>query len=933
MANISYIRLLQAVELFSKEHMQVKRFASDFPAQMPNFGTESEKYPILFVSPTDTIFNENVTTFTIDIYCFDIIQKDRSNINTILSDTNLILSDLHRWFLDGEIFGLDIREQVTTTPIDNALLDYAAGWRMTATFDVDTYGICEIPFINEPVILMEVNDVVYTTTLTCDTLADCDTFTYAIDNLQTQIDNIEITGATGPQGIQGVTGPTGPGNPIVSGYFTPNQNTLTLVDSLGGEVVIDNEINIIDISLSDILVLITDRKLVRGVTYRIDSVDDLLYGYGNGGNGSVIYLLALEDDKLDTFGTGIFYTPKYTEFPIWQSTSSYVENEKVIWGGYVWRNLSTNVGSSNSDYELNEEWELISYDKDNYNIVYDKIKYDIDNDKIIYRNEKNINEVSFNYDELTKIQNDTADYCPIKAFQWGKGFSYDTDEQRFVGIGNQRITNSYNNNINFVGILQDNFILNNQSYIYNINSNQNTIMSNITLNNRSMINGISQGNFILNNQNTMSNITLNNRSMISNINIYGDITFTFISLNNSSMINEIYLYDECNLSFFDLDNLSEVSNLQIINSTLSRYKLDNNSVINSCIITNTNNYNMLYDNNASQNQTDNSGVSIYYYQANTTVKNTQISVVDRDQDGWFFLGDLPDEETLDVIGRVNDNKLVDTKIQSITRTSQLINDGDNGTSHFISLEDLPSTLVFYATSATSSIGGYNKLVTSITDPIYNQTAVDITTGHITGTDQFIAGLISEPNQIIGNPGVFNLTTIGNIRKTNGSGGAEFFFRIYKRQVNGTETLILQSNNTQEITTTIYSEFYVSGLWNSDAFITSDRIVIKFYGTKVGGGSDPIYDFQFGGTNPVRTIVPVPLSVIPGITWIQLTSEGRTNGISIPITDGYYLVYDYKGETIYRYITSEIDSNGYPLKDEFYSSLIGTTLLDLIKKRY
>jgi hypothetical protein len=133
-----------------------------------------------------------VTTFTIDIYCFDIIQKDRSNINTILSDTNLILSDLHRWFLDGEIFGLDIREQVTTIPIDNALLDYAAGWRMTATFDVDTYGICEIPFINEPVILMEVNDVVYTTTLTCDTLADCDTFTDAIDNLQTQIDNIEI---------------------------------------------------------------------------------------------------------------------------------------------------------------------------------------------------------------------------------------------------------------------------------------------------------------------------------------------------------------------------------------------------------------------------------------------------------------------------------------------------------------------------------------------------------------------------------------------------------------------------------------------------------------------------------------------------------------------------------------------------------------------
>ena len=223
MANISYIRLLQAVELFSSEHMQVKRFASDFPAQMPNFGTENEKYPILFVSPNTNIFDENVNIFTIDIYCFDIIQKDRSNINTILSDTNLILSDLHRWLLDGEIFGIDINTQVTTTPIDNALLDYAAGWRMTATFEVDTYGVCEIPFVNEPVILMEVNDVIYTTSLTCETLADCDTFTDAIDNLQTQIDNIVgATGPTGPAGPAGATGPQGATGTSLLQNITPD---------------------------------------------------------------------------------------------------------------------------------------------------------------------------------------------------------------------------------------------------------------------------------------------------------------------------------------------------------------------------------------------------------------------------------------------------------------------------------------------------------------------------------------------------------------------------------------------------------------------------------------------------------------------------------------------------------------------------------------
>jgi hypothetical protein len=205
-----------------------------------------------------------------------------------------------------------------------------------------------------------------------------------------------------------------------------------------------------------------------------------------------------------------------------------------------------------------------------------------------------------------------------------------------------------------------------------------------------------------------------------------------------------------------------------------------------------------------------------------------------------------------------------------TKTSDLINDGDNGTSHFISLEDLPSTLTLYPTTAASGIGGYNKLVSSITDPDYNTVAVDVSTGAITGTDQLIAGLITDANQIVGNPGVFNMTTIGNIRKTSGSGQAEFFFRVYKRDAGGTETLILQSDNTQQITSAIYAEFNTSGLWNDGVFISTDRIIIKFYGTKVGGGSNPTYDFKFGGTNPVRSIVPVPLTVIPVLSLDEIS---------------------------------------------------------------
>lgn len=196
MINISYIRLLNAFEAFASAHRQIKRFAADFPEQIPNFATKDEKFNILFVSPDATIFDENANQFTVTVRCFDIIEKDRSNINTILSDTNQILNDVYRWFKDGDIFGIDVIDEApTSTPINNALLDYAAGWEMQITFTVDTYGICEIPFNEPPVVITEVCDIVYSQYLTCETVAECPVIAELIDNpVKFQIDTL-VSGA------------------------------------------------------------------------------------------------------------------------------------------------------------------------------------------------------------------------------------------------------------------------------------------------------------------------------------------------------------------------------------------------------------------------------------------------------------------------------------------------------------------------------------------------------------------------------------------------------------------------------------------------------------------------------------------------------------------------------------------------------------------
>ena len=221
-----------------------------------------------------------------------------------------------------------------------------------------------------------------------------------------------------------------------------------------------------------------------------------------------------------------------------------------------------------------------------------------------------------------------------------------------------------------------------------------------------------------------------------------------------------------------------------------------------------------------------------------------------------------------------------------TKTSDLINDGDDGVSHFISLNDLPSNLILYATTAASDIPTYFKLVSSITDPSFDAVAVNVSTGAITTTNQFISALATSANVIVGNPGVLNISTIGNIRRTAGTGNAEFYFEVWKRNLAGTETLITTSGNTPPVFNGVYAEFSATALWNDGIFLATDRIVLKFYANRVAGGSDPTYDFQFGGSIPVRSLVPLPLTVIPALKLDDLQDVTITSA-----ANGNYLEYD------------------------------------------
>lgn len=65
---------------------------------------------------------------------------------------------------------------------------------------------------------------------------------------------------------------------------------------------------------------------------------------------------------------------------------------------------------------------------------------------------------------------------------------------------------------------------------------------------------------------------------------------------------------------------------------------------------------------------------------------------------------------------------------------------------------------------------------------------------------------------------------------------------------------------------------------------------------------------------------------------EIVIEAETDGIEIPITGGTYMVYNFRGQTVYRYMTTATNTNGYPIEDSFYATLTAGVLSNKITQR-
>jgi hypothetical protein len=128
----------------------------------------------------------------------------------------------------------------------------------------------------------------------------------------------------------------------------------------------------------------------------------------------------------------------------------YAIDDVYIWGGYVWKNLTGNIGAIVDVLTLNSDWEKLEYSSENYVKVINPIKYDIDNDWISYREDFVGNKVEYTYlDRLVFLTAEGIELSSISTFQWGCS-------DLFLGTYNVVVNNGYCENINFRGVRNSN---------------------------------------------------------------------------------------------------------------------------------------------------------------------------------------------------------------------------------------------------------------------------------------------------------------------------------------------------------------------------------------------------------------------------------------------------------------------------------------------
>ena len=456
-----------------------------------------------------------------------------------------------------------------------------------------------------------------------------------------------ITGPTGPQGFLGFQGPTGPqgfgltGATGPQGDIGPGTTIFSIVTKndldtliLGDQLVPGVLYNITDVhpTLYDDGVITGTSIFLEALTFNTlsDEGTGVFYNpkyasypmWSKDGSWSVNTVIGIfnQNEQVTANNGAVAYLTGSLEslqfFPIsgnWPAATSISGNitgatanitgvsvpsvvigDKAIWGGYVWENLTGNIGTASSLLSLDlTNWVKVAYSTTDYNIATDLIYYDYPEDMIIKRHEIGPNNLvtythaDYNFFNLNYGLSDNA----ISVFMWGNPYNSG------YGLENNSVENSYFECVDFRGdnILSNditrrsaiftNTFLTGARLSYNIIDDSAIIfmtsVNNSFIQYNRLASSVMLGNSLTNSSNIIGNFL--NDSYIQNNTLSPNAAIQYNDLQNISRIEDNLLKE----SFIAANYMYDVSTISFntaISGGLVTTSIDANQLISNCNI-------------------------------------------------------------------------------------------------------------------------------------------------------------------------------------------------------------------------------------------------------------------------------------------------------------------------------------------------------------
>jgi len=114
------------IQYFGENHQNINQFESD---EFSKFAATNNKYPLMWTTPKNVIFNEGQLTIPYTIMLVD-IRYDESDLTQLLSDTLSTLTELLTYLSsESDNFNWFIKQNPRFVPVIDNLSDNVVGWQ------------------------------------------------------------------------------------------------------------------------------------------------------------------------------------------------------------------------------------------------------------------------------------------------------------------------------------------------------------------------------------------------------------------------------------------------------------------------------------------------------------------------------------------------------------------------------------------------------------------------------------------------------------------------------------------------------------------------------------------------------------------------------------------------------------------------------------